>query len=1008
MSWLGIVAIVIGVIALRRSGEVRGRLSLLERQLAELRSRLGVDSTPHSAKASSATARPRSVAPTRKTPESHATAAARNAQSAGTSGFQAPIDVEPSGATASADATAPMGTAASADEVSPPSPPRQPPRGASAPPTRPRMPRFEIDWEQWIGVRGAALLGGVVLALAGLYFFQYSIEHGLVPPWLRVVIGTALGVACIAGAEWKARKRYAATANALIGGGVVILYAAIWAARVLYELIGLELAFGAMIAVTAACTALSYRHASLVIALIGLIGGFATPLLLSTGTPRPIGLFAYILLLDSCLLFIANRRGWPVLALLSLVGTLFYQAVWIGAQMAAGEVLLALAILGVFAVLFAVATRTVPAQARREWLITQAGGLLFPFAFAVYFAFVADFGRHFYPIGMLLVVLASAASWLGVVQQRSWLGLGAASGSVAVFAVWTLSRAIDALLAWEAVASAVVLAAVFHAFVEWRREPSGIGGPAHAAMTASLGAFAVLIAAATRHEVSLWPWLVGWLALAALLVRHAGFSNRGRLQLGAAAGLAAGLWSYYGAHARSDSFPDFRIYAAEVALIAIVAQIVAMLRRAPATQRWANHAAALFPLLIAFSLTGGPAFQAEPGVFLALPLLLGFLALLAATRLGSGGWAFAAMAVTALVHTGWSDGRSGPTGNVLFAGYAVQLLAAGVFTFWPFLAFERFRDARWAWYAAALAGPAWFYALRVLHRARFDDVAIGLLPILLGALSVTAAWRVTRVRDPLDPMRKSNLAWLLAVAIGFSTVAIPLQLEKEWIAIGWALEAAGVAILWRRLDHPGLKYFALALVVGVSVRLIANDAVLGYYPRPQWRIFNWLLYTYWVSAGALVGTSRLLRRDEVSRVRTWESRAYSRGQPLVSLGSGIGAIAILFVWINLAIADWFATGATLDVSFQRMPARDLATSIAWALYGLALLALGVRARSAGLRWLSLALVMLTVVKVFLYDLGELEDLYRVASLLGLAVSLILVSLAYQRFVVRAAPKGEDG
>jgi uncharacterized membrane protein len=59
----------------------------------------------------------------------------------------------------------------------------------------------------------------------------------------------------------------------------------------------------------------------------------------------------------------------------------------------------------------------------------------------------------------------------------------------------------------------------------------------------------------------------------------------------------------------------------------------------------------------------------------------------------------------------------------------------------------------------------------------------------------------------------------------------------------------------------------------------------------------------------------------------------------------------------------------------------------------------VRGRNRGARWLSLALMMVTVAKVFLYDLGELEDLYRVASLLGLAVSLILVSFAYQRFVV---------
>ena len=100
------------------------------------------------------------------------------------------------------------------------------------------MPSVDIDWESWVGVRGAALLGGIVLALAGLYFFQYSIEHGLIPPWLRVTLGTLAGLACIVGSEWKARERYETTANALVGAGVVILYSAVWAARVLYELIG--------------------------------------------------------------------------------------------------------------------------------------------------------------------------------------------------------------------------------------------------------------------------------------------------------------------------------------------------------------------------------------------------------------------------------------------------------------------------------------------------------------------------------------------------------------------------------------------------------------------------------------------------------------------------------------------------------------------------------------------------------------------------------------------------
>ena len=55
-------------------------------------------------------------------------------------------------------------------------------------------------------------------------------------------------------------------------------------------------------------------------------------------------------------------------------------------------------------------------------------------------------------------------------------------------------------------------------------------------------------------------------------------------------------------------------------------------------------------------------------------------------------------------------------------------------------------------------------------------------------------------------------------------------------------------------------------------------------------------------------------------------------------------------------------------------------------------------RSAALRWTSLALIIVTIGKVFLYDLSHLHDLYRVMSLVGLALSLILISLAYQRFV----------
>jgi uncharacterized membrane protein len=75
-------------------------------------------------------------------------------------------------------------------------------------------------------------------------------------------------------------------------------------------------------------------------------------------------------------------------------------------------------------------------------------------------------------------------------------------------------------------------------------------------------------------------------------------------------------------------------------------------------------------------------------------------------------------------------------------------------------------------------------------------------------------------------------------------------------------------------------------------------------------------------------------------------------------------------------------------------------SIAWALYALVLLGIGMARRQLGLRWLSLGFLLVTIAKVFLYDLGELRDLYRVLSLVGLALSLLLVSVLYQRFVFR--------
>jgi uncharacterized membrane protein len=204
--------------------------------------------------------------------------------------------------------------------------------------------------------------------------------------------------------------------------------------------------------------------------------------------------------------------------------------------------------------------------------------------------------------------------------------------------------------------------------------------------------------------------------------------------------------------------------------------------------------------------------------------------------------------------------------------------------------------------------------------------------------------------------------------------------------------------LWKRLDHPGLKYFALMLSAFVIARLILNPQVFEYYARSGRPVLNWMMYGYLVPAAALVGSAAVLNKLEIARLRDAEKGFYVGEKAWGAVLCFSGAIAVVFAWINLTIFDAFSAGRAIECTMERLPARDLTLSAAWAIFALGLLAIAFRTNTQALRWTSLAFLLLTIGKVFLYDLGELEDLYRVASLVGLALSLLAVSIAYQRFV----------
>ena len=879
-------------------------------------------------------------------------------------------------------------------------PPPRPPPTASRHGDGRSSPRQPVAWERWVGVRGAAALGASVLVLAGLYFFRYGIEAGLITPALRVALGTGVGASCLIAGETILRRRHGLLANWLAGAGFALLYLSFWAASAVY---GLVPAIGAgvlMVLVTAGCCALAVRRQSMAIAVLGLLGGFATPILLSTGSDRPVALFSYLLVLDAAMLYVARRRRWPILAVFALAGTATYQALWVGTRMGGEQLWLGIGIVLVFAALFVAGTRT-PRRAGESptWTVTRIVAALLPFPFALYFGVASRFGDHVYPVAAQLATLVVGSCWLARRDKTSWLDVAATCGAAGVFASWLMTHEASGGIGWEVMGFAVGLALVLQLFAETGGERREHATMAPALWALSATAFTALETATTSSPI-VWPFLLGWAALALVGMRAGSLGERPALLPLSAGALGFALALLNVSHAGREGFFDQGVMAALMVATALVFGFVAGAVRRPPLRAASAHASALLSTIVLAQLIAVPSSALEPLALVAATLVLGLLICLAALRAGAGSWVLAAVVVSALVQSRWASALPRAAAPDLELAIVAHAAAIGFFSVWPFLVGRRAAQDLWLWRAAALAGVAFFPSLVMVYERRFGDDVIAVVPIALASVTIAVAYGA-RGRGPREARaRRSALAWLGAVAIGFVTVAVPLQLENEWVTIAWALQGVATLALWRRVGHVGLKYVGLALLAAVTARLVMNPWVLEYYPRGPVRIVNWIAYTYLVPAACLLGGARILGRVEVARLTRWERELPGAARGLGARGLALAAIAVTFVWINLAIVDWYAVGAALQIPTAKLPARDLTLSLAWAVYALSLLGLGAWRKNGGLRHLSLALLLVTCGKVFLHDLSHLRDLYRVASLAGLALSLIAVSLAYQRIVFR--------
>ena len=230
----------------------------------------------------------------------------------------------------------------------------------------------------------------------------------------------------------------------------------------------------------------------------------------------------------------------------------------------------------------------------------------------------------------------------------------------------------------------------------------------------------------------------------------------------------------------------------------------------------------------------------------------------------------------------------------------------------------------------------------------------------------------------------------------FITLIFPIQFDRQWITLGWALEGAALCWLFHRVPHPGLRIAGIALLLISFARLVCNPAVLAYHPRAATPIFNWYLYTYGIIAISLFVAARLLAPPR--------NLVLNKNAP--PLLNSLGTI-LAFVLLNIEIADYFTKPGIYELTFHFSGnfARDMSYSIAWALFALLLLIVGIRKRNKAARYASLGLLGFVLLKLFFHDLSQLQQLYRIAALIIVAIIAILASFLYQRFLGQTEKPG---
>ena len=258
---------------------------------------------------------------------------------------------------------------------------------------------------------------------------------------------------------------------------------------------------------------------------------------------------------------------------------------------------------------------------------------------------------------------------------------------------------------------------------------------------------------------------------------------------------------------------------------------------------------------------------------------------------------------------------------------------------------------------------------------------------------IFAAFYLGLLKLPATGVLRENPASLsalhLTTAVVFLTIAIPLKAHGRWLTIGWLVQ--GAALIWvaSRIGSKLLQILALLCsILGLIALVIVNP------PASTTLFFNQRFGTYCVAIAASVFIGWV-----ATRTRAASSSEDSPGWLEIAGAAVLATNALILLALGWEIHSYWWNlrwhGESQFYSNYQMYAQFTYSALFMA-FGAVLLTAGFWRRSAFIRWQGLVLLAVAIGKVFLLDVSQLSQGYRILSFLGLGALLLAVSFVYQR------------